>query len=154
MLVKDYDLNFTFEMPDEFTEISKSKYDVFGVDEASTLHYFLYLDEDNNEYPFSIYKGEKCDSIEEYEKVVLDEVEKFKEEFPDATVQDVYSITAPNGRRVERLAIDFNDGGYLLVVYYTLVNGYIVTASANILEDADEYEAGLMDIMLSIKETE
>ena len=58
MLVKNYDLNFTFQMEDDFTEISKDKYSVFGVDEDSTLNYFVYIDEDDgSESGFSLIKG-------------------------------------------------------------------------------------------------
>ena len=153
MLVKNYDLNFTFQMEDDFTEISKDKYSVFGVDEDSTLNYFVYIDEDDgSESGFSLIKGAKCDSVEDYEKKLLEEVNQFQELFPDATIGTVFSIQPKGGRRVDRVIIDFNDGGYLTAVYYTLVNGYIVLASTHILEDADKYEEGLLRIMLSIEE--
>lgn len=153
MLVKDYDLNFTFEMNDDFTEISKDKYSVFGVDD-DTLHYFLYLDENSQEYPFALVKGKKADSVEAYEKIILDEVEEFKKLYGDAEVSDVFTIEPKGGRRVDRVSIDFNDGGYMSVVYFTLVHGYVVSASTCILEDADNYEGNLYAIMSSIKEIE
>ena len=151
MLVKDYDLNFTFEISDDFTEISKDKYDVFGVDE-DTLHYFLYLDQENQEYPFSLIKGKEFKSDEEYEKTILGEVEELQKLYADAYISDVYTIKAEGQRRLDRVSIDFNDGGFMSVVYYTPVNGHIVTSAASIIEDADEYEAGLYKLMSSIKE--
>ena len=153
MLVRDYELGFTFEIGNDFSEISKDKYELFGVDE-SVLHYFLYIDDDGNENPFSLIKGAKCASVEEYENTIATEIEKFQELYDDADVSNVIKIETEDGRRLDRFTVDFNDGGYLMVFYYTMVHGTIVSACANIIDDADEYEAGLMAVMLSIKETE
>ena len=153
MLVKNYDLGFTFEISDEFTEITRDKYSVFDVNE-DTLHYFLYLDDDSTEYPFSIVKGSECSSIEEYEKILQSEVNQFKELYTDATVSGIITLKDEKGRRVERVSIDFKDGGFISVVYYTLVNGHIVAASTSVTNDGDEYEASLYQIFNSIKEVE
>ena len=153
MLVKDYELNFTFEISDEFNEISKDKYKVFGVDD-DTLHYFLYLDENNEEYPLALIKGKECANIEDYEKTIQAEVDQFKKEIPSAVVSDIFTIEPEDGRRVERVSIDYQDGGFMTVVYFTYVGGHVVSASTSILEDADDYEAGLYKIMQSIKEME
>ncbi len=154
MLVKDYDLGFTFEISDEFTEITRDKYSVFDVNDEDTLHYFLYLDDESTEYPFAIVKGSKCDSVEEYEKTLQHEVDQFKELYTDAVVSEIITLNDPEGRKVERVSIDFQDGGFISVVYYTLVNGYIVSASTSIVQDGDEYEASLYNIFNSIKEVE
>lgn len=151
MLVKDYELNFTFEIGGEFTEISKDKYSLFGVD-MDTLHYFLYLDDNGQEYPFAMVKGKKCKDYAEYEKNIVAEVKEFEKLYPDATISEVITIAPEDRHRVERVSIEFNDGGYMQVVYFAFVNGYTVSASTCIEEDVDDYEVGLYQVMASIKE--
>lgn len=153
MIVKDYDLGFSFEISDEFTEISRDKYSVFNVDD-DTLHYFLYLDEESNEYPFAIIKGKKCETIEEYEQQIVTEVNEFQNLYSEADVSPVLTIQVEGSRRLDRVSIDFKDGGYKTVVYFTYVGGHLVTASTSIESDADAYEGSVFKIFNSIKEME
>ncbi len=151
MLVKDYDLGFTFEIDDQFTEISRDKYQIFDVDE-DTLHYFLYLDEESNEYPFAIIKGKKCADIKEYEEELVKEVNELSDLYTEANVSAIFTIQVEGSRRLDRVSIDFKDGGYMTVVYFTYINGYIVTASTSIERDADDYEGSVFRIFNSMRE--
>ena len=45
MKYREYKVGFTFDMPDQFSEVRESSYEVFDV-EPNTLKYFIVLDDD------------------------------------------------------------------------------------------------------------
>lgn len=147
MLVKDYDLGFTFEVNNEFTELSKAKYDLFDVPK-DTLHYFIYLDDDDNEYPFAITKGPKCADETAYEQAIIADGQKLKDENEGATVYDLATIRMQDDRRIDRMTVEYD--GTMYAKYYTYIGGYMVTAAVEIDKACDENEEGLYLLFASI----
>ena len=70
MKYRNYEVGFTFEVPDVFSEVKQSSYNVFDVPE-DTMHYFICLDENGDIIrSFSMVKDGPCNSDEDFNNIV------------------------------------------------------------------------------------
>lgn len=152
MKYRDYKIGFTFEVPDYFSEVRESSYEVFEVDD-DVLHYFIQLDDD----------GEVVRHLSFGAQGPVENDEEFKETVDQniALMEDVgYAILKRNtlrtdkGRTIERCVV-FDpdvDANWGILVYYTVVKNKVISSSCLIKQYYDEFEEELYSIFDSIEE--
>ena len=145
MTIINFDLNFTFEIPDDYEEITKKAYKEYNLD-ASTLHVFIRASEDKPFNSISINRDADVKDEKEYEEIVdlnIDNMTKIGfENFSLVTYK------SKNGR-VDILYSSFKRIKY--VTYFTCVNGTVIASSAEIKEKGDQNEKDLKGIFDSIE---
>lgn len=152
MKYRNYEVGFTFEVPDVFSEVKQSSYEVFGIP-ADTMHYFICLDDDGNiERSFSIIKEGSCNSEEDFQNIVKYSLEDLDE--IGVHVIESSQFTTEEGKVVERRVMyDENmeeDLGILM--YFIRVKDVVVMSSCYIEEFYDANEDELFTVFNSIKE--
>lgn len=149
MFVKDYENNFSFYVPDEFSEIKQENYDAWGVVKG-TLHYFVVLDDEGEvEKAVSINKLKDTETPEEWTQLVEASVKEF-EDF-GFQINEVEKLKLTDNMTVDRITYlgDVND---YYVTYMASLKGLNICSTISIGEDYDDEETILAVIFSSIEE--
>ena len=152
MKYRDYKIGFTFEVPDYFSEVRESSYEIFDVAE-DTLHYFIQLDDEGEIVRnFSIGARELTDKNQDAKEAVDSFVEML-DEMGYVRVQDNVLITE-SGREIYRYVLYDEDIGTEMAVltYVTKVKDHLITSSCLIEEFYDFFEQEMFKIFDSIEE--
>lgn len=152
MKYRNYEVGFTFEVPDEFSEVKSSSFPVFNVD-PNTMHYFIKLDEKGNVIrALSFNKDEPCKTDDDAIRIITTTIQQLEE--LGYHVLQFNELKTDGGKFIQRAVFyDENlkaDLGVLM--YFMRVKDAIVTSSCYITEFYDGYEDELFDIFNSIKE--
>lgn len=152
MKYRNYEVGFSFEVPDNFSEVKQSSYEVFGVS-PETMHYFICLDDDGNVIrSFSINKDEPCKSDEDYIEIIKKTLEQL-DELGFHVLQN-NELKTENDKIIERFVLyDENMEENLgILLYFMRVKDAVITSSCYIVEFYDEFEDELFSVFNSIKE--
>jgi len=151
MKYRDYKIGFTYEVPDYFSEVRESSYDVFDVAE-DTLHYFIQLD-DEGEIIRNFSMGAKTiDGDNDIESIVADYVASMEEAGYVKLLEN--TITTTNGRTIYRYTFYDEDieEDVGILTYLIKVKDSVITSSCFIKEFYDFYEQEMYGIFDSIQE--
>lgn len=152
MKYRNYEVGFTFEVPDDFSEVKQSSYEVFNVP-ADTMHHFIQLD-DNGDIvrSFSITKSEPMETDDQIKEYIDKNLAQLDELGIHKVVQN--QIQTTDGRTIDRVVLyDENMKEDLgILTYFMKVKNVLIMASCYIVEFYDEYEEELYDVFDSIKE--
>ena len=152
MKYRNYEVGFTFEVPDDFSEVKQSSYEVFNVPE-DTMHHFIQLD-DNGDIvrSFSITKSEPMETDDQIKEYIDKNLAQLDELGIHKVIQN--QIQTTDGRTIDRVVLyDENMEEDLgILTYFMKVKNVLIMASCYIVEFYDEYEEELYDIFDSIKE--
>ncbi len=150
MLVKNYELKFSFEVNDDFSEIKSTSYEAFNV-APNTIHYFVKLDDEGNVgRVLSLCKDKKCTNEEEVLAVVKRNVEQMKKFGFDLIFENDFE-THKNRKIYRRVFID-EEQEHAFVTYFTLIKGVLIASTTEITEFYDEYEEEMYEIFATIEE--
>ena len=152
MQYRDYRVGFTFEVPDEFSEVKEASYEVFEV-APNTLHYFIELDDDGEIVrSFSLSNDRKVKDEKDCERLADDSVALL--ESNGFKVEDREKLTTNKDRIIYRYVLrdDENDGNPLMVIYFTRIKDQVVISSRFINEGYDENELEMLQIFDSFEE--
>lgn len=150
MLIKNYDLGFSFEISDEYSEIKELSYGAFGIDK-STLNYFVQLTEEGEiDKTFSLCKDRVCINEEEVKECLLQNVNKIKKAGFELIYENEFDTHT--GRKVYRKVFVDEKKEVMFATYFTLINKTIVASTTQIIDFYDEYEEEMYAIFASIKE--
>lgn len=152
MKYRDYKVGFAFDVPDYFSEVRESSFEVFNVAE-NTLKYFILLDDDGEIVrSFSFTKdGTKVETDEKYKEVLEKNI---------AIMDEVgFTKVTNNQLKTEKgLIIDryvFADlemeENIALLVYFTRIKDAFITSACYIGEFYDEFENEMFEIYNSIE---
>lgn len=149
MLIKNYELGFSFEISDDYSEIKEQSYKAFGVG-PGTLNYFVQLD-DNGEVDkvFSICKDKVCINEEEIQKCIDKNIAAIEKTAFKCTDRSDFEI---NGRKIYRCVFVDAEAELSYVTYFTLIHQTLVASTTQFLESYDEYEEEMFAIFASIEE--
>lgn len=146
MKIINNDYGFSFDISDSYTEIKKSDYKKFHLEE-STLHVFTKL-EGKTPKSISIIRDDECPQDSQYLQLIqlnINNMQKMGMEILNRSF-----ITAENGRRIDKTICVFKELKFC--VYFTRVKNMLISASIVISADRDKNEAELYQIFASIKE--
>lgn len=152
MKYRDYKLGFTFEVPDYFSEVRESSFEVFNVAEG-TLHYFILLDDDGNIVRnLSMGAEGPVKDDAEFDAVVKEQVEQLTN--IDFAVLKENELTTEKGRVIKRVVLYDQVLGAELgtLLYFTKVKEHVLVSGTFIREYYDEFEEELYRIFESIEE--
>lgn len=150
MLIKNYELGFSYELSDDYSEIKESSYNAFGVG-PNTLNYFVQLDEEGQiDKVFSLVKDKTCLDEKEIKSVISDNIASLKK----AGFKMVYEndFETDQGRKIYRRVFVDETGELTYVTYFTLIHNTLVTSTTQILDFYDEYEEEMYAVFASMVE--
>ncbi len=150
MLIKNYELGFSFEISDDYSEIKESSYPAFNVGK-NTLHYFIQLDDAGEiSKVFSICKDKKCENEETALNLVKANV--------DVMEKVGFKLISENdfethlGRKIYRRVFEDEEGEHTFVTYFTVVHNTVIASTVEILDSYDEYEEEMYAVFVTINE--
>ena len=152
MKYRNYEVGFTFEVPDVFSEVKQSSYNVFDLPE-DTMHYFICLDENGDIIrSFSMVKDGPCNSDEDFNNIVknaLNDLEKI-----DVHVVQENQLRTESGKIIERKVLYDEDmeEDLGILMYFMRVKDIVLISSCYIEEFYDENEDELFAVFNSVKE--
>ncbi len=150
MLIKNYELKFSFEISDDYNEIKSTSYSAFEV-APNTLNYFVQLD-DSGEISkvFSICKDKVCNNEEEIFAVIDNNVSLLKNAGFDLVEHNEFETHL--GRRIYRRVFLDETQEHAFVTYFTLVHNTLIASTVELLDSYDEFEEELYAVFVTIKE--
>lgn len=152
MKYRNYEVGFTFEVPDDFSEVKSSSFPVFDVDPA-TMHYFICLNEKGDvTRSISLNKDEPCKTDDDAVKIITTTLNQLEE--LGYHVLQFNELKTDDGKYIERFVFyDENlEADLGVLVYFMRVKDALITSSCYITEFYDGYEDELFGIFNSIKE--
>ena len=141
MWIYNPELNFGFDIPDDFEEIEKADYKKYHIHEG-TLNIFIRYNEDGI-HTISINRDDKAANEDEYMELVWLNIKNMEEAGMRVT-QHLHHYK--DNRRVDTLYSEYKTLKY--VTYFTTINGTVIACSIEIKEinDAeDKIVAALFD---------
>jgi len=152
MKYRNYEVGFTFEVPDNFSEVKPSSYEAFDV-RPETMHYFICLD-DKGEImrAFSINKDVPCNTDDDMVNIIKTTLEQLDQ--LGYHVLQFNELKTESGKLIERFVFyDENlDKDLGILMYFMRVKDAVVVSSCYIKEFYDEYEDELFTVFNSIRE--
>ena len=153
MVYRDYQIGFSVEMPDHFSEVREASYEVFNVSEG-TLKYFIVLNDDGDILRSLSFNTEEArvNNKDEFLEVVKRNIEQLEHAGMKKVMND--TLTTPSGREIERyIMCDIDEEvDYGILIYFTKIKNRVVVSSTPVFEFFDVYETELFEIYDSIKE--
>ena len=150
MLIKNYELGFSYELSDDYSEIKESSYKAFGVG-PNTLGYFVQLDEAGEiDKVFSLVKDKVCINDEEIKTLIDQNIKTLKKAGFDMVYENDFETD--QGRKIYRRVFVDETKELTYVTYFTLIHNTIVTSTTQILDFYDEYEEEMYAVFASITE--
>ena len=146
MKVLNKEFRFSFEIPDEYREISKSDYEKFNIDE-STLHVFVKM-EGNTPRTISINRDDTFADEDDY--LALIQLNASNMEKMEMKITNRSYMTTERGRRIDKISSEFK--GLKFCTYFTRIGNMLIAASVEVNADRDEHEAELYSVFASINE--
>lgn len=152
MKYRNYEVGFTFEVPDNFSEVKQSSYEVFNIS-PDTMHYFICLD-DNGDVTrsFLINKDEPCKTDDDMISIIQTSLKQLEE--MGYHVLQFNELKTESGKYIERFVFyDENlDADLGVLMYFMRVKDAVISSSCYITEFYDQYEEELFSVFNSIKE--
>ena len=152
MKYRDYKIGFTYEVPDYFSEVRESSYEIFNVAE-DTLHYFIQLDDDG-EIIRNFSMGAKGPIEKDKDvKIAVDNFIDALKELGYVIIKENI-LTTDNGRKIYRYVLfdDEIEQDLAVLVYLTQVKDHLVTSSCLIEEYYDSFEQEMFSIFNSFED--
>ena len=152
MKYRDYKVGFSFEVPDYFSEVRETSYEVFDVAE-NTLKYFILLDDDGEVVrSFSIVKDEEqVKTDEQYNEVLQKNIDTMEQLGYTKVINN--QLKTDSGMIIDRYVfadLDIEEN-IAVLVYFVRIKDSFVTSSCYIGEFYDEFEEELFNIYNSIE---
>ena len=152
MKYRDYKVGFSFEVPDYFSEVRETSYEVFDVAE-NTLKYFILLDDDGEVVrSFSIVKDEEqVKTDEQYNEVLQKNIDTMEQLGYTKVINN--QLKTDSGMIIDRYVfadLDMEEN-IAVLVYFVRIKDSFVTSSCYIGEFYDEFEEELFNIYNSIE---
>ena len=152
MKYRDYKVGFSFDVPEYFSEVRESSYEVFDVAEG-TLKYFILLDDDGEIVRrFSFVKDDvRISSDEDYKNAI----QKNLDSMDDMGFTQVKNnqLQMNNGMIIDRYVFaDLSRDDYIgILVYFLRIKDTLVMSSCYITDFYDEFEDEMFNIYNSIE---
>ena len=153
MKYREYKVGFTFEVPDNFSEVREASYEVFNVAE-NTLKYFIELNDDGEIVrSISLNRDEGLVKTDDDLKNAIQDNVELLEQAGLTQVENNILIT-DSGRQIHRyvfadLEQEENIG---LLFYFTRIKNALIVSSCYINNFYDFFEDELFNIFNSIEE--
>lgn len=153
MKYREYKVGFTFDVPDYFSEVRESSFEVFDVPE-NTLKYFIILDDDGEiERSFSFNRDdEPVKTKEDFLNAVESNISNMEELGYTRVYTD--TITTESGREIVRhfMCDTEMEENLAIVMYFTHIKNNLVCSSTFGREFFDSPESEMLEIYNSIEE--
>lgn len=146
MKVLNKEYKFSFEVPDEYKEISKNDYEKYHID-PSTLHVFVKMD-GNTPRTISINRDDTFADEDDY--LALIQLNATNMEKMEMKITNRSFMTTENKRRIDKISSSFK--GLKFCTYFTRIGNMLIAASVEVEADRDEHEVELYSIFASIRE--
>jgi len=152
MKYRDYKIGFTYEVPEYFSEVRESSFEVFNVAEG-TIHYFILLDDEGDIVRnFSMSAEGPLKDNKEYEEKIKDYIDTLTG--VDFVVLKENELVTEKGREIKRYVLfdKMMQAELGMLFYFTKIKDRLVVSTTYITEYYDEYEEELYEIFDSIEE--
>ena len=152
MKYREYKVGFTFEVPDYFSEVRESSFEVFNVAD-NTLKYFIFLNDEGEVLrSFSFSKDKDVVKTDEQYQEVLNKNINLMEQAGFTKVIN-NQLKADNGLLIDRYVyadLEMKEKVGLLVYFVRIKDAFIVS-SCYITDFYDFFEQEMFDIYNSIE---